>query len=282
MPATEKLHIAVYQNASADPDPQVRLRALDRALAGRGQAQLHAVLCPELFLSGYCAGARLAELAEGSDGPFAQEVAAIARRYGCAVVYGYPEAGGGQLYNAAAVIGRDGVLLANHRKMVLPTDYEKTWFRPGDSLTFFDVAGWKVALIVCYEIEFPEIVRACAAGGAGLVVAPTALTRDWDVVSRKVVPARAFENGIYIAYSNHSGRDGDLDFLGDSCIVAPDGCDLARAGAGEVLIEATLDPAALARARSRLPYLADSENMGSLREAASRPACVGDIPSEKA
>jgi len=281
MAAREAFGMAVYQGASADPDPRARLRALDRALTGAA-GRPHLVLCPELFLSGYGAGSRLAGLAEGPDGPFAHEVAAIARRHGCAIAYGYPEAAGGRLFNAAAVIAGDGTVLANHRKTVLPTDYEKTWFRPGHGLTFLTLAGWRLALVICYEIEFPEIVRACAAGGAELVLAPTALTRDWGVVSHRVVPARAFENGIFLAYANHAGRDGDLDFLGESCIVGPDGADLARAGGGEALIEARLDPAAIARMRGRLPYLADSEGMGGLREAASRVPGPKSIPAETA
>lgn len=281
MAATEQLGIAVYQNASADPAPQARLEALDRALAGRKRPGPDIVLCPELFLSGYCAGAGLAKLAEPPDGPFARQVAGIARWHGCSIVYGYPEAVESGLYNAAVAIGKDGSRLANHRKIVLPTEYEKAWFQPGHDLTFFTLAGWKVGVIVCYEVEFPEIVRACAVEGADLVVVPTALTTEWGVVARKVVPARAFENGVYIAYANHGGRDGDFEYLGESCIVGPDGNDLARAGSEEALIEAVLDHAALPRLRSRLPYLADSEGLASLRRTTS-PASRRKVPSPEA
>jgi len=270
VPTTAKLEIAVYQDvAPADSTPEARLRRLDGVLAKRGQARHDIVLCPELFLSGYFAGAGLPALAEASDGLFAQRVSEIARRHGCAIVYGYPEAAAGERFNSALVIGKDGARLANHRKVALPTDYEKTWFRPGHELTFFTLAGWKIAVIVCYEVEFPEIVRACASEGADLVVVPTALTHEWDVVARKVVPARAFENGIFVAYANHGGSDGGFEYLGESCIVGPDGRDLAQAGSGEALIEAVLDPAALHPVRKRLPYLADSTSLGSLRKAAT-------------
>lgn len=271
MTATEKLSIAIYQHAPAEVSPEARLNGLEQALRQGAGSSVDLVLCPELFLSGYAAGARLPALAEAPDGPFSRSVGDIARRHGCGIVYGYPEAFGGAVYNAAVALGNDGSCLANHRKTVLPTDYERTWFRRGDGLTFFTVAGWKIAIIICYEVEFPEIVRACAVNGADLVVAPTALTREWDVVSRQVVPARAFENGVYVAYANYGGAEGDVAYLGESCIVGPDGRDLARAGAGEAVIGAVLDPTALDRVRRRLAYLTDSETLGTLR----KPGFIG-------
>ena len=72
--------------------------------------------------------------------------------------------------------------------------------------------------------------------------------------ARKLVPTRAFENGIFMLYANHAGREGGSRYLGESVIVAPDGAELARAGAGEALISAGLDLAAIARARAALPY----------------------------
>jgi predicted amidohydrolase len=264
MPAKENLNVAVYQSALANASPEDKLRGIDHALTRHDGADI--LVCPELFMSGYGAGEKLADLAEAFDGNFAQHVGEIARRRNASIVYGYPEAFDGGIYNSAVAIGKDGTFLGNHRKMVMPTGYEKQWFSRGEALTMFDVDGWNIALIICYELEFPEIVRACSVRGADLVVVPTALTHEWDLVSRQMVPARAFENGIYLAYSNHCGNDGDIVYLGESCIVGPDGRDLARAGRGEGVIGATLDATAFAAARSRLAYLTDSETLVSLRE----------------
>jgi len=265
MSAKENLNVAVFQSALANAALEDKLRGIDQALAGDG-ARADILICPELFMSGYGAGESLAERAEPFGGEFAKHVGDIARRHKASIVYGYPEAFDGAIYNSAVAVGKDGSLLANHRKMVMPTGYEKQWFQRGDELTIFDVDGWKVGLIICYELEFPEIVRACSVRGADLVVVPTALTHEWDLVSRQMVPARAFENGIYLAYSNHCGNDGDIVYLGESCIVGPDGRDLARAGAQESVICATLDATAFAAARSRLAYLTDSEVLASLRD----------------
>lgn len=265
MAMKQNLKVAVYQSsARADRSPGARLADLDRALAD-GAPSADLVVCPELFLSGYRAGERHHALAEPAGGPFAQAVALLARKYRCCIVYGYPELAGGIVFNSAVAIGLDGQLLANHRKTLLPNAYERTWFTPGDRFTSFSLGGWKVALIICYEVEFPEVLRATAQQGADLVVVPTALTRNWGVVAHQVVPTRAFENGVYLAYANHAGREHDLTYLGASCIVGPHGNDLARAGASEELIMAELDGRSLEEARTVLPYLADCRRVTELR-----------------
>jgi predicted amidohydrolase len=86
---------------------------------------------------------------------------------------------------------------------------------------------------------------------------PTALMHPFDAVARILVPARAVENQVFVAYANRSGREGDLHYCGQSCVVGPDGADLARAGRAEQLILADLDPARLSASRLANPYLAD-------------------------
>ncbi len=100
-------------------------------------------------------------------------------------------------------------------------------------------------------------MRALAQSGAELVIVPTALTKEWGVVAEKVMPARAFENGVWLIYANHAGSENGTHYLGHSCIVAPNGKDAARAGAGEQVITAKLDVESVAAAQKRIPYLKD-------------------------
>ncbi len=264
MPPQKPLHVSVFQSACADAAPAELIAALDAALDDPAARGTDLLLAPELFLGGYRAGPRIAAIAESRDGPFARAVAGIARKRGVAIAYGYPERDGAAIYNAAAVIGADGGLIAHHRKMRLPGAYEKQWFETGTALTLFMLNGWRVAPIVCYEVEFPEVVRAAARHGADLVLVPTALSSEWPQVARAVVPTRAFENGLFLAYANHAGVDQGYEFLGESCIAGPDGHDLARAAAFPCVIGATLDPSAIARARARIPFLSDSMGLEEL------------------
>ena len=103
----------------------------------------------------------------------------------------------------------------------------------------------------------PRRSAGVALAGALVVIVPTALRAEWTVVSRQLIPTRAFENGVFLAYANYAGSAFGLDYLGDSRIVGPDGRDLACAGAEETLISARLDLTRIPAVRSRLPYLSD-------------------------
>ncbi len=256
------LRAAIYQYECRDESPAARLERLDRMLAEH-KGELDLVICPELFLSGYNVGDKIRQLAEPQGGAFAQAAAALARKRRTALLYGYPERAGDVIYNAAACISGDGRTIAHHRKLRLPNAYEKRYFVPGDAYTLFEFNGWKVAILVCYDVEFPEAVRGCATRGAQLVVAPTALKKEWFFVARNMIPTRAFENGLFVAYANYCGREGSFDYLGESCFAGPKGRVVAG-GSAEALIAAQLDEADITTARKALTYLDDSKRFEEL------------------
>lgn len=250
------LKIAIYQYAARPETPAARVGRLAGIAADLRGTDL--VICPELFTSGYNIGPAVKELAEPRDGPTLARLAAVARDSGIAVLAGYPERAGEAVYNSAICVGPDGGLLANHRKLHLPSAFEKENFLTGDALTLFDLKGIRLAILICYDAEFPEAARAAARAGAQAILVPTALRERYRHVSRAVMPTRAFENGCFLAYANYAGEEGDWRYCGESCIVGPDGHDLARAGSEEAVIEATLDMAEIARARETIPYLEDA------------------------
>jgi 5-aminopentanamidase len=256
------LRAAIYQYECRDEPPAKRLERLDRMLAEH-KGELDLVVCPELFLSGYNVGDKIRQLAEPEGGAFAQAAAALARKRGTALLYGYPEKAGDVIYNAAVCIDRDGRSIAHHRKLCLPNAYEKGYFATGDAHTLFELSGWKIATLVCYDVEFPEAVRGCAARGAQLVVAPTALKKEWSFVARSMIPTRAFENGLFVAYANYCGKEGGVEYLGESCFAGPKGRVIAG-GATEALVTAELDPADITSARQTLTYLDDCQMLREL------------------
>lgn len=238
------------------------LNALDRAARRAAAEGARLLVASEMYLTGYALGERVAELAEPADGPGARAVARIAAEHGVAVVYGYPERDGDAVYNSAQLVGADGTRLANYRKTHLYGDFEAARFTPGDTpVVRAEVDGVRVGLLVCYDVEFPEAVRAHALAGTELLLVPTALMRPYEIVAETLLPARAFESQLYIAYANRCGTEGEGDdafaFAGLSCLVAPDGTVRARAGAGEDLLVADVDPARLGASRAGNPYLRD-------------------------
>jgi predicted amidohydrolase len=222
------------------------------AEAGSGLA-----IFPEMFLTGYNIGDAVFSLAEPADGPSAAAVEKIARDFGLAILYGYPERSGRRVFNSALLVHPSRGAIANYRKTHLYGHAEKRLFAPGEDLVLADLDGLKVGILICYDVEFPEAVRALALAGAELIAVPTALIQPFDIVSRTLVPARAFENQVYVAYSGLCGREGNLGYCGLSCVVGPDGRDLARAGASPALLFADIDPSIISRGRQTNAYLSD-------------------------
>jgi 5-aminopentanamidase len=260
-----KLRAGIFQCQGGGLTPDQRLVRLSAALDGQNLAL---VVCPELFLSGYNVGNDLKSLSQPNTGPWARRITDIAQQSGTAIVYGYPERHENHVYNSAACISPTGELLANHRKLILPPGMEADYFSPGHRLTTFELNGLRFAILICYDAEFPETVRAVAehnsddGGGVDAVLVPTALVDNWASVAHQLMPTRAFENGIWLLYANHAGSENDANYLGASCIVSPDGKDAARAGSGEELIIAEIDRQGVEVAQARLPYLGE---VGRLR-----------------
>jgi predicted amidohydrolase len=264
------MRVAVQQTAPLIGDVTGNLRAIEQAAMQAAAAGAALLVCPEMSLSGYHIGAAAVQrLAEAADGAMAVAVAGIAQRAGIAIVYGYPErAADGAVFNAAQCIAADGRRLANHRKTHLFGALDRGMFSAAAELSpVFELNGWRIGLLICYEVEFPENTRRLALAGADLIVVPTANMREFDFVAMTVVPARAYENQCYIAYANHCGNESDIEYGGLSSIVGPDGAFLALAERDEAMPVAVLDRARLSASRERLPYLADRRP--ALYEAAS-------------
>lgn len=246
------IRLAVVQDAAAGTWPE-RLARLDVALARLDAVDL--VLCPELFTTGYGPPAALLAFDEAADRATEADIAARARRLGAGFAYGTIEPAGDRRFNVARLLDRSGRRLATQRKMALPPQSWEAVFTTGTQLSVVDWEGWRLGLLVCFDIEFPENARGLAERGAELLLVPTALGRACPIVARRVVPVRAFENGVFVAYANYAGPHGGTTYLGESVIAGPDGAELARAGAVPTCLTATLDRPAIAAARARLPFL---------------------------
>jgi predicted amidohydrolase len=251
------MKIAAFQGEGVNGDiakafDLLRANAAEAARAGAGL-----IVFPELFLTGYNIGDAVFELAEPHSGLSAAKISAIARETGVAIIYGYPERAGDLVFNSARLITPAGGRIANYRKAHLYGGGENRLFARGDSLMVAELEGLKIGILICYDVEFPEAVRALALAGAELIAVPTALIRPFDIVARTLVPARAFENQVYVAYAGMCGSEAGLGYCGLSCIVGPDGQDLARAGSGPALLFADIDLSVIPKGRMSNPYLSD-------------------------
>jgi predicted amidohydrolase len=252
------MRTALLQSSGRPGSVDENLKVLDAA-AGRAAAAGAALLAaPEMFLTGYAIGDDIGRLAEPADGACADAIAEIASGHGLAIAYGYPERDGETIYNSAQLISAGGERLANYRKTHLFGGFERDHFTPGERpVVQAELGGLTVGLMICYDVEFPENVRAHALAGTDLLVVPTAQMHPFQFVAESVIPVRAFENQMYVAYVNRVGREGEFDFVGLTALAGPDGVARARAGRDEELVFADADPAFLAASREANPYLKD-------------------------
>ncbi|MEH0543103.1 carbon-nitrogen hydrolase family protein [Streptomyces sp. B21-105] len=252
------MRTALLQSSGRPGSVVENLKVLDEAAERAAAVGAGLLVAPELFLTGYAVGDDVARLAEPSDGDSADAVAETAGRHGIAIAYGYPERAGATVYNAVQLISADGGRLANYRKTHLFGCFERDHFTPGgQSVVQAELDGLTVGLLICYDVEFPENVRAHALAGTDLLVVPTAQMHPFQFVAESMIPVRAFENQMYIAYVNRVGREGEFEFVGLSTLAGPDGIARARAGRAEELVFADADPVALTASRAANPYLRD-------------------------
>ena len=111
--------------------------------------------------------------------------------------------------------------------------------------------------MICYDVEFPENVRAHALAGTDLLLVPTAQMHPFQFVAESVVPVRAFENQMYIAYVNRVGPEGEFEFVGLPRWPAPTASPAPGPAAARNCVLGDADPALLAASRETNPYLQD-------------------------
>ena len=257
---SEELTVAALQHTPIPDDLNATLKQLAEAASDASRQGAHILVVPEASITGYnIPRLSMQAIAQSDDGELAESVAKICIKHKIAIAYGFAERANNDFYNCVQVIDASGSRCAKYRKTHLWGDLDRTLFSAGTDLApLFSLHGFQVGLLICYDIEFPECARRLAVEGADLLLVPTGLMLPWREVAEMVVPVRAYENQLYIAYTNYCGSEADLTYEGRSCIVDPDGKDIARADSTTPsLLIATLHKSAIESTRAALPYHRD-------------------------
>jgi predicted amidohydrolase len=208
-------------------------------------------------VTGYNIGDQVAELAATD---LVGAVRDVAARTGIAIVAGLPErAPDGGVWNTALLVDATGAELTRYRKTHLFGDLDRSLFVAGsDPGGLVELQGVRVSLLICYDVEFPETVRAAAVAGADVVIVPTAQMEPYARIAEQLIWTRAWESQVYVAYINHTGAEGDLTYVGRSSIVAPTGEVLGALDATTTgLVMGTVDTEVVTASRAENPYHAD-------------------------
>lgn len=201
----------------------------------------------------------LGPAAQPLDGPYVHALADVARKTGATVVAGMFERSDdpARPYNTLVVVGPDGEVVATYRKAHL---YDSFGYRESDRLlagppaaVVTDVAGFRLGLLTCYDLRFPEHSRALVDAGAEVLVVPAAWVRGplkedhW----RTLLRARAIENTAYVAAAAQCGPR----YCGGSALVDPMGVQVSGLGESEGVAHGEVSRERLIEVRDRNPAL---------------------------
>ena len=209
------------------------------------------IVLPELITSGYMFEdpEDAARAAIAPDHDILDEWAAAAAEADVVIIGGFCELGDdGHVYNSAAAFDPSG-LRAVYRKLHL-WDHEKLVFTPGsDQPPVIDTHVGRLAVMICYDQEFPEMTRSVALAGAQLLAVPT----NWPLVPRPpgerppevvIAMANARINRMAVACADRLGTERGQEWTGGSTIVGVDGWVAAeRREPGLVIADVELEPA---------------------------------------
>ena len=300
MTETPSIRCAAAQFQHTPGDRARNLEIMDGMVRDAAAKGVQLLVFPECCISGYwhlrnLSREQLLELAEPAfEGLSGQRLMQWAKEFQMTVGGGIVELDdNGDLYNTYVVAMPDG-RFAKHRKLHCFINAE---MKSGDAYTVFDTPqGWRVAVLICYDNNIVENVRACALAGAKLLLAPhqtggcdSGSPFAMGVVERALwdnreadpeaieaefkgdkgrgwlmrwLPARAHDNGMFLAFSNGVGLDDNEVRTGNAMLLAPYGRIFDETwAAGDALVVAELDPSLLATStgqrwmRARRPEL---------------------------
>lgn len=281
----EKLKIssAQFENKSGDKDYNLSVIAL---LAEQAASEGSKVIAfHECSITGYTFARNLSkeqmlDLAELiPDGPSIKRLTQIAEKYDISILAGlFEKDEEGSLFKAYVCVDKNG-LVAKHRKL---HPFINPHLSPGNSYTIFELHGWKCGILICYDNNVIENVRATVLLGANIIFMPhvtmctpstrpgagfvdpklwfnrendpTSLRLEFDGMKgrewlMKWLPSRAYDNGIYAVFSNPIGMDDDQLKNGCSMIIDPFGDILAECRTFEdSFVSTTLIPEKLKQA----------------------------------
>ncbi|RZC49404.1 hypothetical protein C5167_017839 [Papaver somniferum] len=226
------------------------------------------VVLPEIWNSPYANDSfpvYAEDIDAGSDAsPSTAMLSEVARNLKVTIVGGsIPERCGDKLYSTCFVFGKDGKLLAKHRKVHLfdidipgkITFMESKTLTAGENPTIVDTDVGRIGIGICYDIRFQELTMLYAARGAHLICYPGAFNMttgplQWELLQR----ARAVDNQLYVATCSPA-RDAGAGYVawGHSTLVGPFGEVLATTEHDEAIIIGEIDYSLIELRRTNLP-----------------------------
>lgn len=251
------MKVALIQLDIVWEDKQANFKNAEGLIKEAAQTGCDIVVLPEMFSTGFSMNVK--GIAEEEDGLTASFLSGMAKRHSINVIGGFAARGKGSMgKNVAHVYGRDGVLFSSYSKMhpFCPAG-EHDHYEGGEGPVVFKLDGVPASIFICYDLRFPEAIRAVAREvNAVFVIAnwPSERVEHW----RALLKARAIENQCFVIGLNRIGTDSNgIVYPGASGVFGPDGREICAASEQDELVVCEFDPREAEKLRSDFPFLDD-------------------------
>lgn len=229
---------------------------LDEAAALQPKPDL--IVLPEMWNTGY-ALEQIQSLADTEGQRTKQILSDFCRRHQVRVLAGsIAERRAEDVTNTVHIFDATGAEIGEYSKIHLfQLMNEHLHLKAGEATGLFRMGDIPAAVMICYDIRFPELTRKLALQGAKVLFVPAEWPHPRLHHWRTLLQARAIENQMYVVACNTVGDSRGTSFFGHSMVIDPWGEVLAEAGEEETILSAEIDLALVDEVRGRIPVFAD-------------------------
>ncbi|MRN55504.1 carbon-nitrogen family hydrolase [Paenibacillus monticola] len=252
------MRISLIQLDIAFGNPEINYATAERKIHQAAAEQPDCLILPELWTTGYDLS-RLEEIGDPEGRITKGFISTLAKQYNINIVAGsVASKGSAGITNSMFIFSRQGELVGEYSKLHLfRLMDEHLYLQPGEAKGLFTLDGTLCAGLICYDIRFPEWVRAHTAQGAEVLF----ISAEWPLPRlshwRALLISRAIENQCYVVACNRAGSDPTNTFAGHSMIIDPWGDIICEASEGEEILTGTLDLPRVREIREQIPIFSD-------------------------
>jgi len=252
----EQLYITLIQPDIVWEDKQANLLQYEKMVSNIS-GDKHVVILPEMFSTGFSMEAET--LAEPMDGHSVKWMVEMAKKHRCILTGSLIIEEAGKYYNRMLWVQPDGNIGFYDKRHLFAYAHEDKHYSKGEKRLIVQVNGWRINIIVCYDLRFPVWAR-----NQGNEYDVLLCVANWpetrSLAWRTLLQARAIENQCYVAGVNRVGKDGKgFSYTGESSVFGPLGEKIWQ-GTREVACHTvTLEYNALTKVRNSFPFLNDAD-----------------------
>jgi omega-amidase len=250
----DNLNITLIQSDLHWENREENLRMFSEKIKNIAQTDL--ILLPEMFSTGFSMNPE--QFAETMDGRALQWMKETSKEKNCVLCGSLMMHANNHFYNRLIWMKPDGSFVIYDKKHLFGLGEEHNHYSPGNKKLIVELNGWKICVLICFDLRFPAWSRNLEDYDLLIYVAswPERRIEAW----KKLLPARAIENQCYVAAVNRVGDDGDhIYHSGSSTVIDPLGNPIWQAEQEETIQTVSLSHDMLNKIRDRFPFLKDRD-----------------------